>query len=212
MVSSALTRSQLNTVDEEKIAIFERDPCALYDVTPLIDESEEGHLDQPFIWYGEEAWTFGSQNVNLKRGNCSVPNVCTCLCKIQYNKQLCDSKGTEDDAKKLKFCNGAFQDDLASSRNLLQTDEVFGSRDCHDGYEGVVDAHDRFTSCHLSIKVAVGVMEESPILVIVILSALAGISIVSYFYLKEQVKRLALKAKIDRRKSRRSSEESITKG
>lgn len=210
MVSSALTRSQLNTVDEEKIAIFERDPCALYDVTPLIDESEEGHLDQPFIWYGEEAWTFGSQNVMLKRGNCSVPNVCTCLCKIQYNKLLCDTKGG-DDAKAAKYCHGAFQDELSASRNLLQTDEVFGTRDCREGYEGVVDSYDRFTSCHLSIKVPSGVIDESPIVVIVILGGIVVMSAFAYFYLKEKVKKLAMQAKIDRRKSRRSSEESITK-
>ena len=48
---------------------------------------------------------------------------------------------------------GAWQDDLVSSRNVLEVFEVFGSTDCYDGYEGPMNEMDRFTTCHLSIVV-----------------------------------------------------------
>ncbi len=51
------------------------------------------------------------------------------------------------------MCEGAWQDDLVSSRNVLEVFEVFGSTDCYDGYEGPMNEMDRFTTCHLSIVV-----------------------------------------------------------
>merc|ERR1711998_78487 len=213
VVSSALTRSQLNTVDEEKIAIFERDPCALFDETPLIDESEEGYLDQPLFWYTPEPWFFGSIPIELKRGNCTTPNVCTCLCKIRYSFTLCNhpNKGQASDEKKNMYCRGPFQDDLVGERNILAGDELFGTRECFSGYEGVVDQYDRFMSCHMKIKEPNGALEEHAVLLLVICSILVFVSIVSYVFLRRRLKQIARRRKEQRRKSRRSSEESITK-
>lgn len=213
VVSNALQRSQLNTVDEEKIAIFERDPCALFDETPLIDESEEGYLDQPFIWYTPEPWFFGSMPIELKRGNCTMPNVCTCLCKIRYSFTLCNhpNKGQASDEKKNMYCRGPFQDDLVGERNILAGDELFGTRECFSGYEGVVDQYDRFMSCHMKIKEPNGALEEHAVLLLVICSILGFVSIVSYVFLRRRLKQIARRRKEQRRKSRRSSEESITK-
>ena len=49
------------------------------------------------------------------------------------------------------FCEGAWQDDLIGSRNVLEIFEKFGGRSCWDGYEGTENEMDRFTTCHLTI-------------------------------------------------------------
>jgi hypothetical protein len=187
---------------------------------------EAGYLDQPFIWYAPQEVFFGASPVSALRGNCSVPNVCTCLCNVQYNRVLCDSPNKGDSGclmfcgdqtaeKRAKFCEGAFQDDMWTTRNLLESNEIYGTRACKSGYEGVIDEFDRFMSCHLIIKEPAegiaGLYEAHLIAVMVIGGIAFGCGVVLYFYLRQKIKAMALKAKIDRRKSRRSSEESITK-
>ena len=46
---------------------------------------------------------------------------------------------------------GAWQDDCVGWRNVLDVDEMFGTRDCYDGYEGAVDEYDRYQTCHMII-------------------------------------------------------------
>lgn len=78
------------------------------------------------------------------RGVCTMPNQCTCNCGGSYDFDLCRKQGGE-------HCRTPFQDPLFRRRNILAPNEVFGTRDCWSGYEGMVDENDLFMSCHLKI-------------------------------------------------------------
>ena len=78
------------------------------------------------------------------RGNCTLPNKCTCFCKGFYDADLCAVYGGD-------YCNYPFQDPLFRYRTALKPNEVFGTRRCWSGYEGAVDETDAFRSCHLKI-------------------------------------------------------------
>ena len=116
VVASSLQRKQLDSFDERKVDLLERNPCSLlgiYDLEPW-----------PRSYSGE-----GAGGYLAVRGNCSAPNECDCWCKASYNKEYCDHKAekrrTSDD------CKGPFQDilgstllgvfDLVNYRNLLRT-------------------------------------------------------------------------------------------
>lgn len=78
------------------------------------------------------------------RGVCAMPNQCTCVCRASYNENLCYKLGGE-------YCKTPFHDPLFRRRNVLAPNEVFGTRDCYSGFEGLVDENDMFGSCHLTI-------------------------------------------------------------
>lgn len=78
------------------------------------------------------------------RGVCSQPNQCACLCKGSYDKELCKKEGG-------KHCQTPFHDPLFRYRDVIAQNEVFGTRNCNSGYEGLVDEYDMFSSCHLKI-------------------------------------------------------------
>jgi len=179
VVADALLREQLNTVDEEKINLVEQDPCAMAD------------------WHGTEPY----EGYDAYRGNCTRPNQCTCLCKDAYDSTRCEMLE--------EHCEGPWQDPLIQTRGLLDANQMFGSRKCRDGYEGMVDSVDRFMSCHMNIYVPEWYEAES-VTFIVVSSSLAFVAIVGYGYFRQKIKKAFLDAKINRRKSRRSSEESIT--
>jgi hypothetical protein len=44
-----------------------------------------------------------------------------------------------------------FHDSFHRRRNVLAPNEVFGTRSCYSGFEGAVDEHDKFISCHMNI-------------------------------------------------------------
>ena len=151
IVADALMRHQLGTAYEEKIISFEKDPCG---VTAI---------------YGLHGW----KGRKYARGNCTLPNQCTCLCKEQYNQKSCKKTG--------KLCNGPFQDPLVSLRNLLLLkgpEYSFGSGSCARGYEGSTDSMNRFRTCHLTIFVPTYTQRTS--LIILIATAVSGF-IVFYF-------------------------------
>ena len=50
-----------------------------------------------------------------------------------------------------KYCQTPFRDPLFRKRSVLAQNEVFGTRNCYSGYEGLVDKNDMFSSCHLKI-------------------------------------------------------------
>jgi len=137
-VADALTRWQLNTIDEEKIHIFESDPCAAY--------TASGYEEVKFADY-----TFSSGTAEVSRaprGECVLPNECLCLCRERYDPNKCHKRGGGSSSGTNAFayegwCEGAWQDDLIGSRNVLEIFEKFGGRDCYDGYEGHENEMDR---------------------------------------------------------------------
>ena len=67
VVTDFLTRKQLDTVDEEKVNYFETDPCTMREITvPRMDKGTEYY-----------------------RGNCTLPNQCTCHCFWSYIPTMC---------------------------------------------------------------------------------------------------------------------------
>ena len=121
-------RVQLGTVYEEKIISFESDPCGVVAVYGL----------------------HGFHGRKYSRGNCTLPNQCTCMCFSKYDYYTCKARGTN--------CNGAWQDPLSDQRDVLVSGVrkygyTFGYTDCTDGYEGNVDSLNHFTTCHMQIYV-----------------------------------------------------------
>jgi len=181
VVSDFLIRKQLATIDEEKVHTFETDPCSLSDIY------------KPTVVEGGEYYS----------GNCTLPNMCTCHCFAAYSPDMCTVM--ENDA-----CDAPWQDlDLYMVRNVLAPNEMFGSRDCSRGYEGIVDTKNRYMSCHMTIVEGSWVNKNT-------FDLLLWISLGSMFltgawiYLRRRYKRKLVLSKIERRKSRRSSEESVT--
>jgi hypothetical protein len=87
---------------------------------------------------------FNSLHDDDPRGICTMPNQCTCNCDGLYDFDLCKKLGGG-------HCKTPFQDPLFRKRNVLAPNEVFGTRDCWSGYEGIVDENDLFMSCHLIV-------------------------------------------------------------
>ena len=184
VVASPLQRDQLDTDDEETVSLFETDPCTMMEVEGT--EEYNGYM--------------------AVRGNCTLPNECTCLCKKSYNPYFC--------ANQQKYCKGPFRDPLVRLRNLLGKKQMFGTRDCVDGYEGSVTENPyhgtpRLTTCHMEIFDPVWIERYTTI---VVSFASVGFVVVSVAWLviRKRLKAKYLQAKIERRRSRRSSEESIT--
>ena len=107
-------------------------------------------------------------------------------------------------------CTAPFQDiDMFKLRSALEPYQMFGTRDCVDGYEGVVDGKDRYMSCHMEILVPTTFVRYT-FDILVFGSIFSLIFSASYVYIRRRMKRRYILAKIERRKSRRSSEESVT--
>jgi len=196
-VADALIRTQLNTQDEEKVNQFEKDPCGL------------AQIYDPEVWRG----------TSYTRGNCTNKNECTCFCKKGYDPHRCHTRQAtannehprfqKDKGNEIDYCMGAWQDDCVGWRNVLDVDEMFGTRDCYDGYEGAVDEYDRYQTCHMIIYAPTD-EERYTVTIITIGVTLTAVLSVAYFYIRRKLKQRWLQAKIERRRSRRSSEESIT--
>lgn len=182
-IADPLTRTQLPTVFEDKILGFEKDPCG---VEPI---------------FGRHGW----HGTKYTRGNCTAPAQCTCLCKLFYNVKACHKVG--------KQCKGPWQDPMVRVRNLLLARGVeftFGSTDCAKGAEGNVDTMNRFTTCHQEIFYP-SYLQESSIGLITGLSCAFLALVFGYYFLSVRLKRKYLLDKIARRRSKRSSEESLLK-
>jgi len=173
-VADPLTRTQLATVFEDKIISFEEDPCG-YEAL-----------------YGVRGW----KGTKYARGNCTQPNVCSCLCKDSYSAKDCKKTG--------KHCNGPWQDPLSKYRNVLTSRAtglgfsgswIFGSTDCAEGYEGNVNDMDQFTTCHLTIYKPVLLERNTQQMVAGIVLAGLTISIV-YYFVAARLKQKFLLAKV----------------
>ncbi|RYH31100.1 hypothetical protein EON65_03370 [archaeon] len=181
VVADPLTRTQIGTIHEEKIVSFESDPCGLTAI------------------YGRRGW----KGRKYARGNCTQPNQCTCLCKIPYDRRACRNSG--------KLCNGPWQDPLVKVRNLLMNrgpEFTYGTTDCQFGFEGNVDELDRFTTCHQTIYYPSSLDRDS-LPVMIGFSIFAFFAIIFYRFASVRLRRKFLLAKIERRRTKRSSEESL---
>lgn len=180
-VADPLTRLQLPTVFEHKVISFESDPCAAIAI------------------YG----IHGFRGQKYARGNCSQPNQCTCFCKTAYNLKACKKFG--------QLCDGPWQDEMIKVRNVLKSrgpEYEFGSTGCVHGYEGNVDDMNRFTTCHQTIYIPSN-LERSSLNLTISMSVIGFIASVVFYFVRKRLQRRYLLAKIERRRSKRSSEESL---
>ena len=183
-VADPLTRFQLGTIFEDKVIGFENDPCGVVAI------------------YGWHGW----KGAKYSRGNCTFPNQCACLCKQRYSIKACHRLALQ--------CDGAWMDYMSDVRNVLISrgpEFIFGTTDCQDGFEGNVDNLDRFYSCHLQIYVPTSSTVKYTISFIISVSIIGFVFIVAYQFIRIRLRRRYLLAKIERRRSRRSSEESLLK-
>jgi hypothetical protein len=172
VVADSLTRRQLGTVFEEKVIAFESDPCGVEAI------------------YGRHGW----HGNKYTRGNCTQPNVCTCLCKERYNRKACKRHGDQ--------CNGPWQDPLSSLRNILSSrgpEYTFGSTDCAYGYEGNVNELDQFTTCHQTIYYP-SQAERYALILIIVCSVVGFLLCIAYYKIRQRLRRRYLKMKIEKRK------------
>jgi hypothetical protein len=184
VVADPLTRTQLGTVFEDKVVAFESDPCG---VTAI---------------YGRR----GFKGTKYARGNCTQPDMCTCLCKVPYRRKSCHKTG--------KLCDGPWQDNMVATRDLpgaRAPEFTFGTTDCNFGYEGNVDDTDHFTTCHQTIYVPTSTEKDSLVMIIAF-SIIGFFSLITYRYASARLKRRFLLAKIERRRTRRDSEASMQSG
>jgi hypothetical protein len=102
------------------------------------------------------------------------------------------------------------QDTLVYVRNVLQARGphfTFGSTDCAYGYEGNVDDLDRFTTCHQTIYFPSTQDRQSQGLIIGF--TIFGVFLLVFYRIASvRLKKKFLLAKIERRKTKRSSEDS----
>ena len=99
-------------------------------------------------------------------------------------------------------CQKPFFDSLFKFRNVLKADEIFGTRTCHSGFEGVVDDADNFMSCHLQIYEPSYFVEKSfSIIFWTVLSLLAGV--IAFIRIRRRLYERHLFEKIERRRMRR---------
>lgn len=176
MVASDLARRELSTQDEEKVHTLESDPCGLKDIFGYIDFEGRQQL----------------------RGNCTLPNQCTCLCFNWYDVDKCYNEGSQ--------CDGPWQDPMYTSRDILPYANQYGSRDCVVGYEGHLDHLDRFMSCHLEIYVPHWT-ERYSIELIAGSCVTSTVVFIMYHLIRKKLRERYLLAKAERRRSRRSSED-----
>ena len=203
VVATPLQRRQLDTLDENKVDMFEKNPCTMigiHDLEPV-----------PSSYSGD-----GKGGYLAPRGNCTAPNECTCWCKNTFSERICERK--RERGANSNECKGPFQDimgskdfsgmDLVNYRNLLQPYETFGTRSCRRGYEGTVsEQYDRYMSCHL--RIFTPTVWEAWTITLTICSSIVGVvSLVMYVYVRRRMKQKYLQAKIERRRTRRTSEDS----
>ena len=76
------------------------------------------------------------------------------------------------------------------------------------GYEGNVNEMDQFITCHQTIY-RPGTMERYSVEIIAILTVLGFVIGTTYYFVRARLRQKFILAKIERRRSKRSSEESL---
>lgn len=175
---NSTVRAQLFTVDEQKVLAFQDDPC------------------------GTLGGRWGNATYNgalVGQGNCTLPKLCTCLCRQKYDKALCEETG--------EFCEKPWHDPFHRS---IPPGFVYGTKDCVDGFQGIEDELGRFQSCHLQIYVPTP-FRRYTVSIVALLSVFSVVFLVAWSYLRQRLRRRLLLAKAERRRSRKNSEESPLK-
>jgi hypothetical protein len=129
----------------------------------------------------------------IGRGNCSKPNHCTCLC-------------TDENPEILPW---TIEDNTMEHPH--EPDEILGRFTCSQGFEGLLDQKGFFTTCHLKIKVPT-TWERYTVELIALMVFLGMIFGFAYYRFKKFIRRRYLLKKAERRRSRKSSESSISNG
>lgn len=166
-VANAATIYAINTVDPAKIVAFENDPCEMRKTQVLNGQVKS-------------------------QGNCTAPDVCTCLC---MQRTWYDKNG--------QLVQAPWVDSL---RRPLLPGYMFGTSDCLDGFQGNVDLEGRFTSCHLRIYVPT-TLERYSVTFIALAIVFGFFGGILWFFVRRRLRQKFLLAKAERRRSRRSSEE-----
>ena len=79
--------------------------------------------------------------------------------------------------------------DMVNYRNLLDPDEMFGTRSCRRGFEGTVnETYDRYMSCHMLIKIPSS-FEAWTLTWLIVITMFIGMVTVTYFYIRRKMKR-----------------------
>ncbi|KAG6611367.1 Fibrillin [Phytophthora cinnamomi] len=176
--------------------------CVAPDVCACADGWTGFDCSTPIYPCGTGGGRWGKEEVNgalVGQGNCTLPMKCTCLCKKRYDKAICKATG--------EMCDKPWHDPFHRS---IPAGYVYGTRNCVDGFQGIEDADGNFQSCHLKIYVP-SIWRRYTVSVVAILSAIGTIVIVAYYYIRKRVKRALLLAKVERRRSRKNSEENMMK-
>lgn len=129
---------------------------------------------------------FSSLKDEGPRGVCVRPNQCNCTCRGKYDYELCRKHGG-------KYCKTPFHDPLFEKRNVLAPNQVFGTRNCYSGYEGILDIDDNFRSCHLTIyEPSVWIRHTRGLLSLIVFIAFALTALLAYIKVKLSKRRKEL--------------------
>ena len=101
-------------------------------------------------------------------------------------------------------CRAPFQDSLHKHRNVLEPNELFGTRDCWSGYEGAVDEYDDFISCHMVIYEP-DYFTENTMDIVIGTSVSIALILISSWYIKRKLHNRQQQKRMERRKQRRGS-------
>ena len=135
------------------------------------------------------------RNIEVGQGNCTAPNLCTCFCA---ERSWRNGDG--------KLVVKPYRDPV--SFLSIPVGSVYGSYDCLDGYEGLLDKEvgDRFKTCHLKIFVPSWLRRHMLVVAAGVLGGIVGFLIL-WIIIRRRLRQKYLLAKAERRRSRRSSEE-----
>ena len=133
-------------------------------------------------------------------GNCTQPDTCTCTCRHIAERKgepvIQNNEYYEEEERR------PWREDPLG--RMIRGDEVFPKYDCLDGYEGRTNDRGLFITCHLSIKYPTWVERYS--LTLIMLSVLFCIIVaIGWFLLKRRLDVLRHRARVERRRSRKSS-------
>ena len=154
----------------------------------------------------------GGRGTFCEEGDKTRCNVCLCVCVVHC---LCldsyiSERDEEDPLSKTEFKEekdergyeqAPWSDPLGRT---LAIDEIYGTKDCRKGYEGRVNSLGLFESCHLTIKFPT-TLERYSVDIIVSSILFLIVACVVYCLVRRRLNILRHKAKIARRRSRKSS-------